>query len=60
MMPDSLLQDPCKAVGAGETVGSLAKGYVKNTSCIGAYRALLERQRKFKKRQEELYNGNTN
>ncbi len=53
--PDSLLQDPCIAVGAGSTPRALAKGYVENTSCIGLYRKLLEKQRKHKQEMQELY-----
>ena len=55
-MPDSLLVDPCEAVEAGETVRSLAKGYVTNTSCVGKYMLLLEKQRKYKTEIEAVYN----
>lgn len=40
-IPDSLLQRPCRVVGAGKTVDSLAKGYVKNTVCVGKYEAVI-------------------
>lgn len=56
-IPDGLLVDPCEAVGAGDSVRTLAKGYVSNTSCLGQYKLLLEKQRKHKKEQQELYNG---
>lgn len=59
LTPDSLLVDPCEAIGAGYTVRSLAKGYVSNTSCIGEYKLLLNKQRQFKKEAEVIYNGNT-
>lgn len=57
--PDSLLVDPCEPVGAGETLRSLAKGYVKNTGCIREYKLLLDKQRQFKLEAESIYNGNT-
>ena len=58
--PDSLLQDPCEAVGAGDSVRTLAKGYVANTSCLGQYKLLLEKQRKHKAEVDELFkDGNT-
>lgn len=55
-LPDSLTQDPCGAIKAGDTVRSLAKGYVKNTGCVFDYRLLLEKQRKWAKEQRDLYN----
>ena len=54
-MPDSLLVDPCEAIEAGETVRSLAKSYVTNTSCVGQYILLLDKQRKYKTEIEGLY-----
>lgn len=54
-MPDSLLVDPCEAIEAGETVRSLAKGYVTNTSCVGQYMLLLDKQREYKTNIEKLY-----
>lgn len=59
LTPDSLMVDPCVAVGAGDTVRTLAKGYVTNTSCVGDYKLLLEKQRKAKAEQEKLYNVNS-
>lgn len=59
LTPDSLMVDPCEPVGAGETVRSLARGYVKNTGCIREYKLLLDKQRKFKLEAESIYNGNT-
>ncbi|MCY1416334.1 hypothetical protein D9M71_318390 [compost metagenome] len=56
-LPNSLLQDPCKPVEAGESVRSLAKGYVKNTSCIFDYQLLLEKQRSWTEQQKALYNA---
>ena len=60
LFPDALLVDPCEATGAGDTVKSLAKGYVKNTGCIREYRLLLNKQREHKTAAEELFkDGNT-
>ena len=53
--PESLLIDPCEPLGAGDTRRSLAKGYVANTSCLGQYKLLLEKQRRHKKEMMELY-----
>ena len=55
LTPDSLLVDPCKAIGAGDSVKTLAKAYVKNTGCIGEYQLLLDKQRKHKQQVQELY-----
>jgi hypothetical protein len=54
-MPNSLLQQPCEAVEAGDTVRSLAKGYVSNTSCVGQYQLLIKKQKEYKERVEALY-----
>ena len=55
-IPSSLLVDPCEPVSAGDTVRSLAKAYVKNTSCVGEYIILLRKQREYTERVGELYN----
>ena len=55
MTPESLLVDPCEAISAGDTVRLLAKGYVANTSCLGRYKLLLEKQRRHKQEMVELY-----
>lgn len=54
-LPDNLMQDPCGAVKAGDTVRSLARGYVKNTGCIFDYRLLLEKQREWRAKQEGIF-----
>lgn len=54
-MPDSLLISPCDSKSAGETVGSLVKGYVENTSCIGEHKRLIEAQKEYKHRVETEY-----
>lgn len=54
-LPDNLMQDPCGAIKAGETVRSLAKGYVANTGCVFDYKLLLEKQRKWKSEQGKVY-----
>jgi hypothetical protein len=56
LTPDSLLVDPCKAIGAGDSVRSLARGYISNTSCIAEYKLLLEKQRKHKVEMQGIYN----
>lgn len=38
----SLLEAPCTEVGAGETVRTLAHGFVINRSCLRAYEKLLD------------------
>ena len=55
MTPESLLVDPCEAISAGDTVRSLAKGYVANTSCLGQYKLLLEKQRRHRDEMEMIY-----
>lgn len=56
-MPDNLLQSPCGAIKSGDTLRSLAKGYVKNTGCVFDYELLLEKQNKWQAQQKELYNA---
>lgn len=46
-VPERLLKAPCEPVGAGETLESLAKGYIKNTSCVGQYENSFESIRKY-------------
>jgi len=55
LTPDSLLIDPCVAAEPGNTPRTLAKAYVANNSCIGDYKRLLEKQRKHKLEQINLY-----
>lgn len=38
----SLLEVGCEEIGAGETVRTLAKGYVHNRSCLRAYVKLID------------------
>ena len=54
-MPNSLLINPCDSTTAGDTVRSLAKGYVANTNCISKYKLLVEKQIKYKNEIENLY-----
>ncbi len=51
---DSLLLSPCQAKEAGETVRTLAKGYVHNTKCIEKYEVTLQAIRDWKVKQESL------
>lgn len=55
VMPQSLLISPCDGVEAGDTVRSLAKGYVANTSCLAQHKVLLQKQTEYKKSMEKLY-----
>jgi hypothetical protein len=55
-MPNNLLVSPCDGIPAGDTVRSLAKGYVANTTCLEQHKRLLDSQREYKKRIEALYN----
>jgi hypothetical protein len=57
LTPNSLLIAPCVAYGAGTTVSSLAKGYVKSTSCIAQWQLLLDKQIKHKRSMEKLYDN---
>lgn len=54
-MPDNLLQPPCGAIKSGDTLRSLAKGYVKNTGCVFDYQLLLKKQREWNTQQGKLY-----
>lgn len=54
-LPDNLMQDPCGAVKASDTVRSLTKGYVKNTACVFDYQLLLKKQREWKVQQEGVF-----
>jgi len=53
--PDSFLVDPCKVTPAGETVRTLARGYISNTSCLKQYQLLIQKQRDWKKSQIDLH-----
>lgn len=54
-MPNSLMVDPCGVIKAGDTVRSLAVGYVKNTRCVFDYQLLLKKQRDWKAQQEGIF-----
>ena len=56
-IPKNLLLGPCEAVAAGDTVRSLAKGYVENTSCLAKYQLLLEKQKEYNNSVEALYDN---
>ncbi len=47
--------DPCEPVGVGNTIRSLAHGYVANTTCIGQYKLLLQKQRKYIDEVSKIY-----
>lgn len=54
-MPNSLMVDPCGVTSAGDTVRSLARGYIKNTGCVFDYQLLLKKQREWKSKQEGIF-----
>lgn len=41
-IPENLLVHPCAPVGVGDTVGSLARAYAINTTCVGDYKNTLQ------------------
>lgn len=41
-IPSEILVVDCQAIRAGDTVRSLAKGYVNNTKCLQAHQKLIE------------------
>ncbi len=53
--PNNLLVSPCKATEAGDTVSTLAEGYVANTGCLHQFEGRIESLRKWKVEQEVLY-----
>ena len=53
--PDSLLNSPCTAIGAGRTVQTLSNGYIVNTSCVYKNEAQWESIREWKKQQQLIY-----
>ena len=57
--PDNLLIFPCNTSEAGETVRSLAKGYIENKSCVNKYKQSLDSLKRWKVEQEKIYNVNT-
>lgn len=57
---DNLLADPCKAIEAGDTVRTLAKGYIHNTDCVYKFATKLEDLRTWKLEQERVYQNNNN
>lgn len=56
-LPEHLLVQPCDAVGAGKTVTSLAKGYTKNTICIGEFKNTLSGIKSYNDKQKEIRDG---
>lgn len=58
--PSNLLVDPCQAVEAGETVSTLAQGYVTNTGCIHKYQKRMQTLREWSQEQSVIYNNKDN
>ena len=55
LTPDNLLIHPCDVIPAGGTVTTLSKGYIHNTQCVHLYKGLVEEQKEYKKKVEEIY-----
>lgn len=55
LTPDNLLVHPCEVIPAGQTVESLSKGYIHNTQCVHLYKHLVEEQKQYKKKVEDIY-----
>lgn len=55
LLPEALLEHPCAIVGAGVSLGSLTKGYLHNTSCVGDYYLLIEKQREWTNEVRKIY-----
>lgn len=41
-MPNSLIDYPCDVVGVGDTVESIIKAYIENTTCVGQYKGVVK------------------
>ena len=52
--PEHLLVHPCEVVGVGNTVESLAKGYIINTTCVGQYKSTLNGIKDYNKTIKDL------
>lgn len=58
-IPINLLSDPCSPVEAGDTLSSLAQGYVTNTGCVGEYRIRLKKLAEWDAEQRAIYKPQT-
>lgn len=54
--PDNLLVYPCRSTPAGESLIELAMAYSKNNGCIAMWQKQMDKIKKNKKENEELYN----
>lgn len=54
-IPKTLLNEPCKASGAGETLSSLAQAYVNNNGCIAEYQVRLKKLYEWNQEQIRIY-----
>jgi len=50
-----MLEVGCKSVPAGDTVRSLAKAYVVNTTCVRQHEITLEGIKEYYKQQKQLH-----
>ena len=56
-IPDSLFYYPCDPVAPGKTKSSLARAYVKNTTCIGEYKITIDGIKEYNDKLKQLKNG---
>jgi hypothetical protein len=49
------MEHPCTVIGAGVSLGSLTRGYLQNTSCVGDYYLLIEKQREWTNEVRKIY-----
>lgn len=47
---------PCDKTKAGESVDSIAKAHIENTTCIKQHKQLLQSQKDWKAKQQQIYN----
>lgn len=40
--PNTLVYHPCEPVGVGVGLVGLERGYVKNTTCVGEYKSVID------------------
>lgn len=56
-IPKTLLNEPCKASEAGETLSSLAQAYINNNGCIGEYAVRLKKLNEWNNEQLRIYSN---
>lgn len=56
--PKEILIHPCHKIDAGDTVKTLAKGYVHNTICLDKYKDVVEGIERWKLEREQRQSTN--